>query len=287
MSSTSEKIHRKEEELREEAEGAPPDLDAEEEIKATEEEKLDSAISHEVVRREGVKELNRSATALTLSGVAAGLAMGLSVLTIATLHHALPETPWRSLVQALGYSLGFLVVTLANQELYTEHTVRPVVPVLVARTGEMFGKLLKLWTAVLLGNLVGAAVFAWAAARTAIFSPEIRRAIHTVALESASHDWVSIFATAIVAGWLIALMVWMLPAASESQFGVVVAMTWLVGAAKLSHVVIGAVESFYLTALGDMSLGSAFGEHILPAFLGNTIGGVILVAALNHAHVNT
>jgi formate/nitrite transporter FocA (FNT family) len=287
MSSTSDKIHRKEEELREEAEGAPPNLDAEEESKATEEEKLDSAISHEVVRREGVKELNRSATALSLSGLAAGLAMGLSVLAIATLHHHLPESPWRSLVAALGYPLGFLVVTLANQELYTEHTVRPVVPLLVARTGVMLRKLLKLWGAVFIGNLVGAAVFAWAAARTAIFSPEIRRAIHTVALEGASHDWTSIFASGIVAGWLIALMVWMLPAASQSQVAVVVIMTWIVGAAKLSHVVIGAVETFYLTALGDLSIWSAFGGHILPAFLGNTVGGVILVAILNHAHVNT
>jgi formate/nitrite transporter FocA (FNT family) len=287
MASTSDKIQRKEEELRDEAEGAPPNLDADEEIKATEEEKLDSAISHEVVRREGVKELNRSATALTLSGVAAGLAMGLSVLTIATLHHHLPDSPWRPLVAALGYSLGFLVVTLASQELYTEHTVRPIVPFLVTRTREMLGKVLKLWAAVFVGNLVGAAIFGWAAARTAIFTPEIRRAIRTVALEGASHDWVAVFATAIVAGWLIALMVWMLPAASSSQVTIVVIMTWLVGAASLSHVVIGAVETFYLTALGDMSIWTAFGWHIIPAFLGNTLGGVVLVAILNHAHVNS
>lgn len=80
-------------------------------------------------------------------------------------------------------------------------------------------------------------------------------------------------------------MVWMLPAASTSQIWVVIIMTWLVGAAHLSHVVVGAVESFYLVALGDVSIGGAFGGYILPAFLGNTLGGVVLVAALNHAHV--
>lgn len=77
MSSSGEKVQRKQEAHRDEAEGAPPNLDLDEEVKATEEEKLDAAISHEVIRREGVKELNRSATALGLSGVAAGLAMGL------------------------------------------------------------------------------------------------------------------------------------------------------------------------------------------------------------------
>ena len=287
VSSSGEKVQRKRDEHRDEAEGAPPDLDLDEKLKATEEEKLDAAISHEVVRREGVKELNRSATALALSGVAAGLAMGLSLVAIAVLHHGLPASPWRPLVAALGYPVGFLIVTLASQELFTEHTVRPVVPLLVARTGRMLKKLMTLWAAVLIGNLLGAAVFAWAAARTAIFSPELRRAMHTVALESTSHDWMTIFATAIVAGWLIALMVWMLPAASTSQITVVIIMTWLVGAAHLAHVIVGAVESFYLTALGDMSIGGALGAYILPALLGNILGGVVLVAALNHAHVSS
>ena len=287
MASDSEKVRRKHEERHDEAEGAPPNLDLDEKIKATEEEKLDAAISHEVIRREGVKELNRSATALTLSGFAAGLAMGLSLLASAVLHHGLPESPWRPLLVALGYSVGFLVVTLASQELFTEHTVRPIVPLLVTRTGRMLRKVMTLWGAVLVGNLVGTALFAWAAARTAIFSPELRQAMRSVAMEGTAHDWLGVFATGIVAGWLIALMVWMLPAASTSQIAVVIIMTWLVGAAHVSHVVVGAVESFYLTALGDASLGWTLGSQILPALLGNTLGGVILVAALNHAHVSS
>jgi formate-nitrite transporter family protein len=287
LASESEKIRRKREEHHDEAAGAPPNLDLEEQVKASEEEKLDAAISHEVVRREGVKELNRSATALMVSGFAAGLAMGLSLVAIAALHHGLPETSWRPLVAALGYSVGFLVVTLASQELFTEHTVRPIVPLLVARTGQMLGKVMKLWGAVLLGNLLGAALFAFAAARSEIFSPELRHAMRTVAMQATAHDWVAVFATAIVAGWLIALMVWMLPAANNSQITVVIIMTWLVGAAHLSHVIVGAVESFYLIALGDAGLGWALGSQIVPALLGNTLGGVILVAALNHAHVSS
>lgn len=188
---------------------------------------------------------------------------------------------------AFGYAVGFLAVTLGNQELYTEHTVRPIVPLLVARTGKMLRKVARLWSAVFVGNLIGAGLFAWAAARTAIFSPELRQSMRTVAMEGTSQEWSVILGSGIVAGWLIALMVWMLPAASTSQIWVVIIATWLVGAAHLSHVIVGAVESFYLVALGDMSVGGAFGGFILPAFLGNTLGGVLLVAALNHAHVQT
>jgi hypothetical protein len=45
----------------------------------------------------------------------------------------------------------------------------------------------------------------------------------------------------------------------------------------------GSVDAFYLLALSERSPGRAFAEHILPAFLGDTIGGVGFVAALNHA----
>lgn len=211
--------------------------------------------------------------------------MGLSVMTIAALHHGLPETPWRHLVAALGYPIGFLAVTLGSQQLYTENTLRPIVPYMASPSRRMLRKIFVLWGMVLAANLVGALLFAWAAARTAILSPEVRHAMRTVALENMSHDWATVFATAIVAGWIIALMVWMLPAASQSQVIVVIVMTWLIGAAGLSHVIVGAVEAFYLTALGDISIVAALGGYILPALLGNTLGGVALVAALNHAQV--
>jgi formate/nitrite transporter FocA (FNT family) len=285
MTSEQEKQRRKAEEKHDEHAGTPSTLDRQEEHKVREEQKIDAAITHEVIRREAVKELNRSPFGLAWSGLAAGLAMGLSTLTIAVLHHGLPETTWRHLVTAFGYPIGFLAVTLGSQQLYTENTLRPVVPFMATPTRDMLRKTMVLWSVVLATNLVGAFLFAWAAARTAIFSPELRHAMRTLALESMSHDWSTVFATGIVAGWIIALMVWMLPAASTSQIALVVIMTWIIGAAKLSHVIVGAVEAFYLTALGDMGIGAALGGYVLPAFLGNTLGGVALVAALNHAQV--
>jgi formate-nitrite transporter family protein len=264
---------------------APADIDAEEQKKAVEEEGMNASVTHEAIRREGVKELHRAPAALAWSGLAGGLAMGLSLLTQAVLHHGFPETTWRPLVVALGYAIGFLAITLGSQQLYTENTITPIVPLMAERTGEMLRKVLTLWAIVLITNLAGTFLFALAAARTAIFSPEVRHAMRTLALEAMSHDATTVFASAIVAGWIIALMIWMLPAASHSQVVVVVVMTWLVGAAKLSHVIVGSVDAFYLTVLGDMSVGRAFAGYIVPALLGNTLGGLMLVAGINHAQV--
>jgi len=80
-------------------------------------------------------------------------------------------------------------------------------------------------------------------------------------------------------------MVWMLPAAKSEQVPVIVAMTYLVGLGGLSHIVAGSTEVAYLVIEGNATWGDYFGRFVVPTALGNTLGGVTLVAALNHAQV--
>ena len=80
-------------------------------------------------------------------------------------------------------------------------------------------------------------------------------------------------------------MVWMLPAAKGAQFAVIVAMTYLVGVAGLAHIIAGSTEAAYLVAREMATWGDYFGRFVTPTLLGNTLGGVALVAALNHAQV--
>jgi formate-nitrite transporter family protein len=62
-------------------------------------------------------------------------------------------------------------------------------------------------------------------------------------------------------------------------------MTWLVGAAELAHVIVGAVEGQYLALTGAVTYGTFVVDYLLPTLAGNTLGGVVLVAAVNHAQV--
>ena len=260
-------------------------LDPEERRKATEEEKINALVTHEVIRRDGVKELERPPAALAWSGLAAGLSLGLSMVADGILHAHLPDAPWRPLVSKLGYSVGFLAVIIGSQQLYTENTLKPIVPLMARRTREMLAKVLTLWGVVLAANLVGALLFATVAAYTNIFSPEVKHAFDTIARQTLEGSTMTMFARAVFAGWVIALMVWMLPAAGSSKFLVIVVATWLIGAGQLPHIITGSVEVLYLAMIGGTSLGTYFGHFMLPTLLGNTIGGVALVAALNHAQV--
>lgn len=261
------------------------ELDAEEERKATEEENVNALITHEVLRRDGIKELERPVAALAWSGLAAGLSMGLSMAAGGVLQAHLPDRPWRPLVTALGYSIGFLVVIIGSQQLYTENTLKPIVPYMAKRTSEMFGKVATLWAVVLITNLVGAFLFAVAAAHTDIFSPEVKHAFEEMGRRALEGSALTIFARGVAAGWVIALMVWMLPAAAASRFLVIAVMAWVVGAAHLSHIIVGSVDVFYLMSVGGTSFGHYLTHFMLPTLLGNTLGGVALVAALNHAQV--
>jgi formate/nitrite transporter FocA (FNT family) len=211
--------------------------------------------------------------------------MGLSLVAESVLRLHLPEAEWRPLVAKLGYAFGFLVVILGSQQLFTENTLTPMVPLLAKRTGELVRKVLVLWGVVFVANLLGTLLFAWAAARTQVFSPELRATFEVVSHEATRHGAVTHFARGIAAGWIIALLVWMLPAAQGSKVLVIMLMTWLVGAASLSHVIAGSAEAFYLAAIGAISHVDALLRFVLPTLAGNMLGGITLVAALNHAQV--
>jgi formate/nitrite transporter FocA (FNT family) len=89
----------------------------------------------------------------------------------------------------------------------------------------------------------------------------------------------------IFAGWLTALMVWLLPFAESGRIWVILFVTYLVGIGELSDVIAGGVEVFTLAAAGGHSWLNVVGQYVVPTLIGNILGGVTLVAILNHAQI--
>jgi formate/nitrite transporter FocA (FNT family) len=87
----------------------------------------------------------------------------------------------------------------------------------------------------------------------------------------------------IFAGWLIAMVVWMLAAVDTGRIAIIVFMTYIVGLASLTHIIAGSVEVLFLVMVGTKSWGSVALGYMLPTLIGNIIGGVSLTAAINHA----
>lgn len=269
-----------------EAPGNLVQLSRDEEHEVRKRASLRAAVVFETVRREGETEIGRPALALAFSGLAAGLSMGASLVGTGVLKAYLPDTPWRPLVANLGYTLGFLIVILGRQQLFTENTLTAILPVLddPNKLGK-FLQMLRLWGIVLLTNLIGAAIFAEVVAKTAMFDPKVKAAFLTIGLHALHPAFAEIVWRGILAGWFIALVVWLLPAADAQRVWIIVLITWLVGAAGLSHIIAGSVEGLYAVAAGDWSWSAYITGFLAPVFIGNCIGGVGLVAILNYGQV--
>jgi len=90
----------------------------------------------------------------------------------------------------------------------------------------------------------------------------------------------------VFAGWLIALMAWLIPASPKSSEVVLItALAYVVGLAGLPHIIAGSVEVLYTVSTGETSWAAYLGGYMLPTLIGNTAGGVAIVAWLNHAQV--
>jgi formate/nitrite transporter FocA (FNT family) len=242
-------------------------------------------IVHEVIVREGDEELERSTLALSWSGFAGGFSIGLSLLAEGFLQDSIPDASWRHLLVALGYPVGFVALIIARQQLFTENTLRAVVPLLASPDRKTFFNVGRLWTVVLLANLLGTWCFSFLIARTSAFRPEIHTAFTALGFEALNGDFGQIFIKAIFAGWIIALMSWMVSSAVHSKLMVIFLMTYLIGLTELKHVVAGSVDTLYLVWSGAATYADYFGRFFLPTLLGNIVGGVTLVSIVNHAQV--
>jgi formate/nitrite transporter FocA (FNT family) len=250
---------------------------------ADERSSTSAKVVHEAIRMEGTEELERPSMSIAWSGLAAGLTMGCSMLGQGLLRASLPDAPWRELVSAFGYSLGFLFVTMGRQQLFTETTLTVMLPVLHKTHG--LADVARYWTLVFVANIVATLLFAAAATIPHLFSPEAVRAFTELGVKAASPGFLVVLGKAVFAGWLIALMVWLLPAASSARFVVIVAVTWLISACGLSHVIAGSVETGFAAMQGAIGWDTYALGFLVPALIGNSIGGVVFVALLNHAQV--
>ncbi|MBO0662695.1 formate/nitrite transporter family protein [Jiella sp. MQZ9-1] len=228
-------------------------------------------------------ELEATNRYLFWSGLGAGGALGLTFLARVIFSESAHETS-PGLLGNLLYPAGFLIIVLGRYQLFTENTLTPVVLVLTKLAS--VANLLRLWLVVLIANMVGAV---GVAALLAYF--DVLNALRLAkAIEISRHayetGWFKIFSMAIVAGWIVAAMVWLVHASKDtiSRVLIVWLLMYFVGVGGFFHVITSSVEVFFLAFReSDVHLLPLLPTFVLPVLLGNTIGGVTFVAVLNYA----
>jgi formate/nitrite transporter FocA (FNT family) len=246
-----------------------------------------AVVVHEIVRQEGEEELSRPFSALACSGLAAGLSMGFSMVAEGLLQAGLPESPWRPLLASFGYALGFLIVILGRQQLFTESTLTAMLPVLYRRDRASVAGLARVWGVVFVANIIGTVIFAFVVAKGEPFRPEAQAAFLELGRHALEGGFAHTLLRAVFAGWLIALMVWLLPTSGSARPLIIMLLTYMVSLGKLSHVIAGSSEAAFAVMAGGAPWADYLLRFLLPTLIGNTIGGVLLVAIVNHAQVTS
>jgi formate-nitrite transporter family protein len=260
-----------------------PHLDQREQRQAAAGAPIGALVIHEIIRDQGEEELERSFNGLAWSGIAAGLSIGFSFLTQATLQAHLPDTPWQPLVSGFGYSVGFLIVILGRQQLFTETTLTALIPALTRRNMQTVLRTLRVWAIVLAANIAATWVFAAIIAQPGIFPDATVQALSDVAAHALEGSFPHTLLTAGAAGWLIGLMVWLLPSADASRALIIILLTYVIAICQFPHAIAGSVEAAFRVFTGHATIGDYLLRFLVPTFLGNAAGGTILAALLNHA----
>jgi formate/nitrite transporter FocA (FNT family) len=271
--------------MADEEDEVPMELDRTERREVIERRAGSARVVHEVIRRQGEAELKRGWRGLLASGLMAGVLISFSPIAQSLILSALPPVGWSALVAAMGYAIGFIIVILGNNQLFTESTVTAVLPIATKPTLAKTLALLRLWSIVFGANMLGTlAVAAFVAARGMLHA-EHMQALLGLGRAMDARSFGELVVLGIPSGVLIGAVAWMQPNARGSEFWAIFVTTWTIAAAGFSHCVAGAFEAWSLWLAGDVGLLHAAGEMILPSLLGNIAGGSVLFAVLAHVQV--
>ena len=252
---------------------------------ASETSRLSAAEIFERVEQGAEQELARPLHNLFISAVSAGLAMGISGLGVAVLLHVLGGDRVGESVAYLAYPLGFLIVIIGRQQLFTENTLFPVALVLEQR--RLLVRTARLWGVVLAGNVLGTLLFAVLATQTPALSPGVTAELSALGVDAAGKGFTTVFWTGVIGGWLIALVGWLVTASTDTvgQILIIFVVTYVVGVGHFAHSVAGSGEALAALLSGDLPVQSYL-TWLAGAVLGNSVGGVVIVALFNYGQIH-
>ena len=190
----------------------------------------------------------------------------------------------QKLLSGCMFPIGLILVVTLGAELFTGNNAL-LIPSYM-KGSHNFATVLRNWVLVYVGNFIGAIAFTYimvyACGLTA--GEPYHSAIIAVAKAKVSMSWLTVFIKGIGANWCVCLAVWL--ALSGKTFFEKALGCWL---PVMAFVVLGyehSIANMFFIPLGMMegaaiSAAEAIWVNLIPATLGNIVGGALLVGAVN------
>ena len=224
---------------------------------------------------EGRRRISRRPAALLATGVLGGIDVGTGVLALLFVEHETGSV----VLAGLAFSIGFVALTLARSELFTEDFLVPVTTVIARQARARM--LLRLWIGTLVANLAGGWLFTWLIMKgyPQFGETAIKAGGHYVDLGLG----LKAFTLAVIGGAVITLMTWMQHTTTSDGVRLVPAVTggFLLAGAQLNHAVVNSLLMFAALHTGHAPFGYLeWAQTAGLAAAGNLVGGVGLVTLL-------
>ncbi len=233
-----------------------------------------------------LNEYQRSNSRLFISAFAAGLEVGFSVFLIGILHtlfYGKVSDASLQVMLSFAYPIGFIFVVIGKSELFTEHTTLAVLPVL--NRVSSLKSLFVLWGIILAGNLAVGMLFS---VLLTSFAPAMgiidQATFGKLAEKVVDFPPGIVLMSAIVAGWLMGLLSWLVASSQEtiSRIFVIILVTVTIGLGGLHHSIVGSIEVFSGWLTDSKIQFTDYLSFELIAIAGNAIGGVFFVSVVKY-----
>ena len=224
---------------------------------------------------EGRRRMSRGWSALIATGLVGGIDVATGVLAMLVVEARTGD----KLLAGLAFSIGFIALTLARSELFTEDFLVPVAAVIARQS--RFRSLTRLWSVTAAANLLGGWVFTYLIVTgfSEVADPAVEAGQHYIDL---GLGWRA-FALALLGGAVITLMTWMQHSTESMGVKIIPAVTtgFLLAGLQLNHAIVNSLLIFsglhtHHSPYGYLDWAKTAGW----AALGNIIGGVALVTML-------
>jgi formate transporter len=250
----------------------------------------------------GTAKAGRDWVALMVLGVLAGAFIALGAMFMTVVTAGAGDLPWGlgRLVAGLAFSLGLILVIVGGAELFTGDSLMIVA---CASRRITIGSLLRAWSLVYAGNIVGAigtATLVFFAAQYEFAGGAVGKTALAIASTKAALPTVQLFLLAVLCNVLVCLAVWMSFGARSAADKVVVIVPPVAAfvAAGFEH----SIANLYFLPLGvaiktwagpefwagigqravdfpDLTIANSL-HNIVVATAGNLLGGSLMVGAV-------
>ncbi len=189
----------------------------------------------------------------------------------------------QKLLSGAAFPVGLILVVVLGAELFTGNNAL-LMPYWMTKGCSLKDVLLN-WAMVYAGNFVGALLFVYVMVYTAgLTTPEpYHTAIINIAQAKVSMPWLTVFVKGIGANWCVCLAIWL--ALSAKSGGAKMFGCWLPVMAFVALSYEHSIANMFFIPCGmlegaDVSFGQMAVDNLIPATLGNIVGGAVFVGCV-------